>query len=535
MRGTQNTKKPISGYLKKLVSVLVPLFVIYIGASMISTYYFRKQIVTYAETFVDLYMEQIEATVSNINSRMSMFVLSENDTGENLDTYIRGIKTTKNLAFRDYYSNQLRDVFLMYSMEYGSEYQFFAYFPQLSMYIGSNVNDHMPQTLWEDYRRDICQRLEDNSLTPNSGSSYWQLVDDGDVGAYILKLYYIDDIYVGCFIRPQDLIWPLENAIQGGKTAVVLYDDHNREVFGDKGTASGAVSIERRFKALPFKMQMFISDYGLFQQTLFIHLMLALIGFAILFMIVISIYLLYRRVLKPVIYGLQKEIYEGEMKKQMMQMEYLQLQIEPHFYLNCLNFIYNMIDLRQYPQAASMASMTANYMRYLFNNNRELVGICEELEHIRHYMEIQKLRFEEALDYYIEQEAETEDVKIPPLLIQTFVENCIKYAMDLGTKLSVTVTVFSENVGELPYINICIMDNGPGFNDTLLKRLSDSRSYMEHENGHIGIANALKRLYYAYKEQAYIHFFNGPIRGAVVDIHIPAAGIGNNDKQMPEK
>ena len=72
-----------------------------------------------------------------------------------------------------------------------------------------------------------------------------------------------------------------------------------------------------------------------------------------------------------------------------------------------------------------------------------------------------------------------------------------------------------------PYINICVMDNGPGFGKELLEKLKDSRDYMEHENGHIGISNALKRLYYTYKEDAYVEFYNGPAKGAVIDIHIP--------------
>lgn len=521
MRGTKQAKNEVSGCLKWLVPVLVPLFVIYISASVISTIYFRNQVVNYAETFIDFYMKQIETTVSNINYRMGMFVLGEDDSAPKLDSYIHEIKTTENMAFRNYYANKLRDVFRMYSMEYGNEYQFFAYFPGIDMLIGSNANDRLTLSQWEFYTSDICRRLENNSLIPNSGTSYWQLVEAENEMAYILKLYSMDEVYVGCFIRPSDLIWPLENAIEEGKCTVLLYDSHNKVVSGQEKPVQSIVVMERSFQTLPFKVEMFVSDYGLWQKTFFMHMTLALIGFAILCTILIVIYLLYRRVLRPVIHGLRREVYESEIKKQMMYMDYLKLQIEPHFYLNCLNFIYNMIDLRQYPQAASMASMTANYMRYLFNDQRDFVFIWEELEHIKHYVDIQKLRFGATFDCYIEQEPETKAVKIPPLLIQTFVENSIKYAMDLDKKLLLTVTVFSETMNNRPYINICVMDNGPGFGKELLEKLKDSRDYMEHENGHIGISNALKRLYYTYKEDAYVEFYNGPAKGAVIDIHIP--------------
>lgn len=168
-----------------------------------------------------------------------------------------------------------------------------------------------------------------------------------------------------------------------------------------------------------------------------------------------------------------------------------------------------------------MALMTAEYMRYLFNKERDVVTVKEEINHIRHYLEIQKLRFEAALDYYIECEVETEDAQIPPLIIQTFIENCIKYAMDLDSRLSLTVTVFSEIDNEKPYLNICITDNGPGFSEEMLSRLAQKKKYMENETRHIGISNAMKRLFYTYGEKAKISFYNGPVKGAVIDIHIP--------------
>lgn len=61
-----------------------------------------------------------------------------------------------------------------------------------------------------------------------------------------------------------------------------------------------------------------------------------------------------------------------EIKKQLMYKEYLKLQIEPHFYLNCLNFIYIIQSIWATHQPAGCRSWTAEYMRYLFNNGRIL-------------------------------------------------------------------------------------------------------------------------------------------------------------------
>lgn len=562
MSTEKRTGNSISSRLRRLMMILVPLSTLYIGISVASTYYFKKQIVSYAETFVDFYIDKIENTVTNINRRMSMLILGEGESEIELDSYINSIKTTDNIAFRNYFIGKLRDAFRMYSMEYGSEYQFFAFFPEGKQYVGANANDKLGQDVWEQYRDDITHRLEGETLIPNSGSQYWQFVEGSGGCNYIIKFYSIREVYVGCWIRPADLIAPLENAVKDGKTTALLFDQNNRRIAGERTMEPDTITIERRFSNLPFSVRLTVHDYGLFQKTFLMQMGLVFLALAMLFITLCSIYFLYNKVLKPIkkfsnnlerlsrgktgleeissselseleqanaefrqllqkISMLQEEVYEGEIKKQLMYMEYLKLQIEPHFYLNCLNFIYNTIDLGKYTQASRMSVMTAEYMRYLFNNGRDFVCIWEELEHIGHYLEIQKLRFEHAFDYYLEQEEETREARIPPLVIQTFVENCIKYAVDLDSVLQITVTVFSEEMNGIPYTNICITDSGPGFSAQILEQLADQKKYMEEETGHIGISNTIKRLYYTYGDRASISFYNGPVKGAVVDIHIP--------------
>lgn len=562
MKERKRMENSISSRLKRLMMILVPLSALYIGISVVSTYYFKKQIVSYAETFVDFYIGKIETTVTNINRRLSMLILGEGETEAELDSYISSIRTTDNIAFRNYFISKLRDAFRMYSMEYGSEYQFFAFFPESGQYVGANANDKLGQEVWERYRDDIIHRLEEEMLLPNSGSPYWQFADGDSDGGYIIKFYSIREVYVGCWIRPSDLIAPLENAVKDGKTTALLYDQNSRRIAGQNAAGPDTITIERRFKNLPFQVRLMVHDYGLFQKTFFMQMGLVFLALAMLCVTLSSIYFLYNRVMKPIkkfsnnlermskgktgleeisssellelelanaefrqlltqISSLREEVYEGEIKKQLMYMEYLKIQIEPHFYLNCLNFIYNMIDLGKERQASQMAAMTAEYMRYLFHNGRDFVYIWEELEHIRHYLEIQKLRFEHAFDYYLEQEEETRGAMIPPLMIQTFVENCIKYAVNLDSMLQITVTVFSEEMEGLAYTNICITDSGPGFSEQVLEQLADQEKYMEEETGHIGISNTMKRLHYTYGDKAHISFYNGPVKGAVVDIHIP--------------
>lgn len=562
MKIEKRHENSISSRIKWLMAILLPLSAIYIGISVISTYSFKKQIVSYADTFVDFYIDKIETTVTNINRRMSMLILGEGEADIELNSYISSFQTTDNDAFKNYFTGKMQDVFRMYSMEYGGEYQFFAFFPEDGQYIGANANDKLEERVWEEYRKDIVDKLEGNLLIPNSGSQYWQYVEGNRDCNYIIKFYSIRNVYVGCWIRPDDLIAPLKNAVKDGKSTAFLLDQDNQCIAGDQTSGLNMITLERRFRNLPFSVRLMIHDYGLFQKTFLMQMGLVVLALVMLFVTLCSIYVLYHRVLKPIrkfsdnlerlsrsktglveissselfelervnaefrqllqkISKLQDEVYEGEIKKQMMYMEYLKLQVEPHFYLNCLNFIYNMIDLSKYAQASRMARMTAEYMRYLFNNGQELVCVWEELEHIGHYLEIQKLRFERAFEYYLEQEEEVREVRIPPLIIQTFVENCIKYGVNLDSRLQITVTVFSEVIDGCSYANICITDSGPGFSTRMLEKLSNQKEYMGEMTGHIGISNTIKRLYYTYGDHAAISFYNGPVKGAVVEIHVP--------------
>ena len=99
MRTEKRTGNSISSRLRRLMMILVPLSALYIGISVASTYYFKKQIVSYAETFVDFYIDKIENTVTNINRRMSMLILGEGETEIELDSYINSIKENCGMLF----------------------------------------------------------------------------------------------------------------------------------------------------------------------------------------------------------------------------------------------------------------------------------------------------------------------------------------------------------------------------------------------------------------------------------------------------
>lgn len=127
-------------------------------------------------------------------------------------------------------------------------------------------------------------------LIPNSGSQYWQFVEGSGGCNYIIKFYSIREVYVGCWIRPADLIAPLENAVKDGKTTALLFDQNNRRIAGERTMEPDTITIERRFSNLPFSVRLTVHDYGLFQKTFLMQMGLVFLALAMLFITLCSIY-----------------------------------------------------------------------------------------------------------------------------------------------------------------------------------------------------------------------------------------------------
>lgn len=138
-------------------------------------------------------------------------------------------------------------------------------------------------------------------------------------------------------------------------------------------------------------------------------------------------------------------LYEQELEKQKIEMDYLKIQIRPHFYMNCLNFIYSMIDFGQYDHAKSMSRITSDYLAYIFRNTSEMVPVTAETNHCENYLKILLLRYPEKFTYYFEVHEEEKDAVIFPFLIQVFVENAAKHALTLETVPLISVTVYPED------------------------------------------------------------------------------------------
>jgi tetratricopeptide (TPR) repeat protein len=184
------------------------------------------------------------------------------------------------------------------------------------------------------------------------------------------------------------------------------------------------------------------------QQIIFIVLFILLV-FGIIFLIS------NRRQLKKTL-TLQKELAEYEQKA-------LHLQMNPHFVFNCLGSISSFIVQNGTDSAIKYLSKFSKLMRLTLEYSKEsLIPIDREIESLQNYLELEQLRFNNVFDFTISKSSDIEDdMALPPLLLQPFVENAIIHGL-IPKKEAGRITIDFSIAGNA--LVCTIADNGIGFN-----------------------------------------------------------------------
>ncbi len=213
--------------------------------------------------------------------------------------------------------------------------------------------------------------------------------------------------------------------------------------------------------------------------------------------------------------------YEKEMQRQRIEMQYLQIQIRPHFFLNCLKNLYGLAQQEKHREIQEMIVMLSDYIRYMFRDSSMMVPVRKELMLVESY--IRMLINSTALRLLYETQVDDSllDLPIPQMVILTFVENSVKHGARKDQALKIHVKVQSICSEEDRFINIVILDNGVGFSPETLERLNVS-DRNEADGDHIGIDNVKNRLSLLYEGKSSALFSN-TATGACVDLYLPCA------------
>jgi len=179
------------------------------------------------------------------------------------------------------------------------------------------------------------------------------------------------------------------------------------------------------------------------------------------------VFLVYNRKQLKKSLTLQKELAEYEQKA-------LHLQMNPHFVFNCLGSISSFIVQNGTDSAIKYLSKFSKLMRLTLEYSKEsLIPIDKEIESLQNYLELEQLRFNQVFTFTITKSSEIEDdMALPPLLLQPFVENAIIHGLIPKKEVGEIAIDFAINDQSL----ICtITDNGIGFDKSKeLKEMSVS-------------------------------------------------------------
>ncbi len=171
------------------------------------------------------------------------------------------------------------------------------------------------------------------------------------------------------------------------------------------------------------------------------------------------------------------------------QLAMLRYQLNPHFLFNTLNSISTLVLLKQTERANAMLSRLSSFLRYtLVYEPTAQVTLDQEVETLKLYLEIEKMRFEDRLRPEFDIDPAAAKARLPSLLLQPLVENAIKYAVtpqEDGAEISVSARLIGERV------QITVADTGGGLNGTV-QRPSASTG--------VGLLNNRDRLAQAYGE-----------------------------------
>lgn len=217
---------------------------------------------------------------------------------------------------------------------------------------------------------------------------------------------------------------------------------------------------------------------------------------------------------------LENENLKRKQEEEHAQLQYLQLQTRSHFFVNCLKSLYGMLESQQYNRMQRMILAFSNHIRYIFHDNMVLVTLREEIWEINDYYSIIAMDRERPVIIIQNIVENIYDCMVPPLVIQTFIENSMKYSGTSCKNLQIVVTGEKTILENKERIKLKITDNGEGFTYHVLEKLNSSEDY-SYEQYHVGINNLKRRLQLLYHQDYSIHFYNDLEGGACVIMYLP--------------
>lgn len=550
-----------------LIIILVPLIALLIYNNFYAINVIHNQVALSNKNMISMYMGEIDNGLKDIDNYLGRLV--------GLDTNLQIMEYTDdasryNIAEFNFSKRISEDILLSKNID-----SVFIY-PIKQQLMVSAYNEGSTFQQKEDVENYISNLIK---LKPDSDelSSKGWFTKEINKEYYVIRIFKADDVYIGAWVSAKKLLIPMNMINLGSAGSSLLTTDKGKIMFssnkiqdknidlsgglqehyltGDnnKYLAIGKSSINGNFSLIAL-----IPDATILEKLPLLKRISKIIAIASILLLPLSLLFLRKNILVPLnriiasmkrikngdlderigkfdaadefilvnqtfnnmitqIKKLKINVYEDQINMQKAELKHLQLQINPHFFMNSLNIIYSLAIIKDFRLIQEMTLCLVNYFRYMFESNSNFMKIERELEHIKNYLKIQEMRFPERFSYEISVSDNLLNEGVPTLMLQTFVENTIKYSVSMSTMIKLSINIVNEN----EYITITIMDTGKGFDEEILKKLNSDTKLNDGKGSYIGIWNVKQRLKLLYSNDYKLQFSNFIPTGAIIEIKIP--------------
>ena len=211
-----------------------------------------------------------------------------------------------------------------------------------------------------------------------------------------------------------------------------------------------------------------------------------------------------------------QNVHEQELKRK-SELKALQSQINPHFLYNTLDSIIWMAEGKKYEDVVLMTASLARLLRQSISNEDETVLIGQEIQYVKSYLTIQKMRYKDKLEFEINVDPSINSVHIVKLVLQPIVENAIYHGLKYKeSKGMLTVNGYQKDGNAV----IEIADDGVGMDEETLGRIFEKHKVNYRSNG-VGVYNVQRRLSMYYGKEYGLSYKSEKGKGTTVTVVIP--------------
>ncbi|MDR1419704.1 MAG: sensor histidine kinase [Treponema sp.] len=217
-------------------------------------------------------------------------------------------------------------------------------------------------------------------------------------------------------------------------------------------------------------------------------------------------------------------------QKRKSELKALQMQINPHFLYNTLDSVIWMAQSGKQDEVIAMSSALARLFRLSISKGKEIIDVASELEHVRSYLTIQKIRYKDRLDYSINVDEDIMSCRIVKIILQPLAENAIYHGIKNNSAAG-TVRISGRRTHDGMILQV--RDDGAGMDGEALEKLrrvleADGGADRAHSERGVGVHNVDERIKLYFGREYGLEFESGEDEGTVVTIRLPAVREGES-------